>query len=236
MGKQRIYPVGIQDFEKLRQKGAIYVDKTDLVYQLVQKDYVFLSRPRRFGKSLLSSTLKYYFQGRKDLFQGLAIEELEQEWVQYPVLHFDLSMAKNQNLSLNPTKINGVCGRLLCCLKYENDNYTEFKKVDGNYPYRSKIRVDSGEMYLLTVKSDNGDRQKVSLESGSICEIYRGVQLVDGKTCAYSQYIVNTNSGENILRVRLDDDNCSLQIQKIAIYSMDEYFQDPEMIEGPGAE
>ena len=98
MGKQRIYPVGIQDFEKLRQKGAIYVDKTDLVYQLVQKDYVFLSRPRRFGKSLLSSTLKYYFQGRKDLFQGLAIEELEQEWVQYPVLHFDLSMAKNQNL------------------------------------------------------------------------------------------------------------------------------------------
>ena len=74
MKQQRIYPVGIQDFEKLRQKGAIYVDKTDLMYQLVQKDYVFLSRPRRFGKSLLSNTLKYYFQGRKELFQGLAID------------------------------------------------------------------------------------------------------------------------------------------------------------------
>lgn len=99
MGEQRIYPVGIQDFEKLRTKGAIYVDKTDLIYKLVQKDYVFLSRPRRFGKSLLSSTLKYYFQGRKDLFQGLAIEQLEQEWIEYPVLHFDLSTAKNRDLT-----------------------------------------------------------------------------------------------------------------------------------------
>ena len=98
MKEQRIYPVGIQDFEKLRAKDAIYVDKTDLIYQLVQKDYVFLSRPRRFGKSLLSSTLKYYFQGRKDLFQGLAIEQLESEWTSYPVLHFDLSMAKNLEL------------------------------------------------------------------------------------------------------------------------------------------
>ena len=98
MEQQRIYPVGIQDFEKLRKKEAVYVDKTDLVYKLAQKDYVFLSRPRRFGKSLLSSTLKYYFQGRKDLFQGLAIEQLEKDWVQYPVLHFDLSTAKNRDL------------------------------------------------------------------------------------------------------------------------------------------
>ena len=98
MKQGRNYPVGIQDFEKLRTKGAIYVDKTDLIYQLVQKDYVFLSRPLRFGKSLLSSTLKYYFQGRKDLFQGLSIEGLETEWMEYPVLHFDLSTAKNRDL------------------------------------------------------------------------------------------------------------------------------------------
>jgi len=77
MKQERIYPVGIQDFEKLRTNGCVYVDKTDLIYQLVQKFYVFLSRPRRFGKSLLSSTLKYYFQGRKDLFQGLAFERME---------------------------------------------------------------------------------------------------------------------------------------------------------------
>ena len=98
MEQKRIYPVGIQDFEKLRKESAIYVDKTGLIYNLSRKYYVFLSRPRRFGKSLLSSTLKYYFQGRKDLFQGLAIENLEQEWVQHPVLHFDLSTAKNQDL------------------------------------------------------------------------------------------------------------------------------------------
>ena len=108
MKQQRIYPVGIQDFEKLRQKGAIYVDKTDLMYQLVQKDYVFLSRPRRFGKSLLSSTLKYYFQGRKDLFQGLAIEQLEKDWVQYPVLHFDLSTLKNVDIQLIASKLDGL--------------------------------------------------------------------------------------------------------------------------------
>ena len=105
MKEQRVYPVGIQDFEKLRQEGAIYVDKTDLIYNLSRKYYVFLSRPRRFGKSLLSSTLKYYFQGRKDLFQGLAIEQLEQEWTEYPVLHFDLSTAKNRDLA-------GICSEL----------------------------------------------------------------------------------------------------------------------------
>ena len=99
MIQERIYPVGIQDFEKLRTKGAVYVDKTDLIYKLAQKDYVFLNRPRRFGKSLLASTLKYYFQGRKDLFQGLAIEKLETEWTEYPVLYFDLSTAKNQDLA-----------------------------------------------------------------------------------------------------------------------------------------
>lgn len=108
MGEQRKYPVGIQDFEKLRKEGAIYVDKTDLIYNLSRKYYVFLSRPRRFGKSLLSSTLKYYFQGRKDLFQGLAIEALEQEWKQYPVLHFDLSILKNVDIPIITNKLDGL--------------------------------------------------------------------------------------------------------------------------------
>ena len=98
MVQERKFPIGIQDFEKLRKDNCIYIDKTHLIYQLVQKYYVFLSRPRRFGKSLLSSTLKYYFLGRKDLFQGLAIEQLEKDWTPYPVLHFDLSTAKNQEL------------------------------------------------------------------------------------------------------------------------------------------
>jgi hypothetical protein len=91
-----LYPVGIQDFKEIREKGMVYVDKTNLIYKLVKTcKYTFLSRPRRFGKSLLTSTLHYYFEGRKDLFQGLAMEKLEKEWIQYPVLHFDLSRSKD---------------------------------------------------------------------------------------------------------------------------------------------
>ena len=93
----RLYTAGIADFERIRQDGRIYIDKTDLIYKLTRESqFVFLSRPRRFGKSLLCSTLKYYFQGRKDLFEGLAIGELEKEWKQYPVLHFDISACKNK--------------------------------------------------------------------------------------------------------------------------------------------
>ncbi len=93
------YPVGIQNFSEIRKLNAVYVDKTSLVYQLTHTSkYVFLSRPRRFGKSLLSSTLQYYFEGRKDLFTGLAMESLEQEWTAYPVLHFDLSTSRSQSL------------------------------------------------------------------------------------------------------------------------------------------
>ena len=87
-----LYPIGVQDFEKIRQGGYTYVDKTDLIYEIVKTGgYYFLSRPRRFGKSLLVSTLEAYFQGKRDLFQGLAIENLEKEWNVYPVLHLDLS-------------------------------------------------------------------------------------------------------------------------------------------------
>jgi hypothetical protein len=89
------YPVGEQDFEKIRKGNYLYVDKTDLVYKLANSvSYAFLSRPRRFGKTLLASTLHYYFDGRKDLFTGLAMERLEKDWTQYPVLHFDLSRFK----------------------------------------------------------------------------------------------------------------------------------------------
>ena len=94
---RRLYPVGIQTFEKLRKGNYLYIDKTEYIYRMVHSvaQYVFLSRPRRFGKSLLASTLHSYFEGRKELFEGLAIEKLEQEWTQYPVLHFDMSLAKH---------------------------------------------------------------------------------------------------------------------------------------------
>ena len=94
---QRLYPIGIQTFSKIREGNYLYVDKTGYIYQMTHSasSYVFLSRPRRFGKSLLTSTLHSYFSGRKDLFQGLAMERLEKEWIEYPVLHFDMSMAKH---------------------------------------------------------------------------------------------------------------------------------------------
>jgi len=88
--------VGIQTFSRIRRESYVYVDKTDLVWQLAHyATYVFLSRPRRFGKSLLTSTLESYFRGERELFEGLKIMELEQEWKQYPVLHLDLSGAKH---------------------------------------------------------------------------------------------------------------------------------------------
>ena len=93
------YPIGIQDFEKLRRGGFAYVDKTRFVYELAATGcYYFLGRPRRFGKSLLTSTLRYYFEGRRELFKGLAIEQLEKDWTVHPVLHLDLNSGKYDSL------------------------------------------------------------------------------------------------------------------------------------------
>ena len=94
----RRYPIGIQTFSEIIRKGYVYVDKTDLVWKLQDNaKFIFLSRPRRFGKSLLSSTLESYFLGEKELFEGLKIMELEKEWKQYPVIHLDLSTTKGQS-------------------------------------------------------------------------------------------------------------------------------------------
>ena len=83
---QRLYPIGIQTFFKIREGNFLYIDKTEYVYRMTHSasSYLFLSRPRRFGKSLLTSTIHCYFEGRKDLFEGLAIETLEKEWIQHP--------------------------------------------------------------------------------------------------------------------------------------------------------
>jgi hypothetical protein len=95
LNTQPYYPIGLQSFSEIRKLKAVYVDKTALVYKMAQSSkFVFLSRPRRFGKTLLTSTIQSYFEGRKDLFSGLAIEPLEQDWKQYPVFRFDLSTPK----------------------------------------------------------------------------------------------------------------------------------------------
>lgn len=95
---EKKYPIGIQTFSRIRREGLVYVDKTDLVWQLVHySTYVFLSRPRRFGKSLLATTLASYFRGEKELFEGLKIMELEREWKQYPVISLDMSTAAHKD-------------------------------------------------------------------------------------------------------------------------------------------
>ncbi len=101
------YPIGIQTFADIRNEGFVYVDKTALIYQLVNEGkYYFLSRPRRFGKSLLISTLESYFSGQKELFKGLAIEKLETEWKQYPVLHLDLNARDYENVQSLKAELN----------------------------------------------------------------------------------------------------------------------------------
>ena len=119
------YPIGIQTFSEIITGGYVYVDKTDLVWQLAHTaKYTFLSRPRRFGKSLLTTTLKSYFEGRRDLFEGLKIMPLEQEWKQYPVIHLDMSFAKNQ----------GNADALRDCLK------------DSLYSYGERYGVEIADM------------------------------------------------------------------------------------------
>ena len=117
----RRYPIGIQTFSEIIRGGYVYVDKTDLVWQLVNyAKYIFLSRPRRFGKSLLTSTLESYFQGERELFEGLKIMELEKDWQKYPVFHLDLSSAKH----MPPEQIREELWNLL----------TPYEKLYGENP------------------------------------------------------------------------------------------------------
>ena len=103
-----LYPIGIQDFENIRRDGFAYVDKTGLVYNLSHGSgkYFFLSRPRRFGKSLLVSTMEAYFSGKTELFDGLAVAELEKDWTQYPVLRLDFSGANYNSEKVLDSKLN----------------------------------------------------------------------------------------------------------------------------------
>ena len=103
----KIYPIGIQNFEKIRKGGYFYIDKNALIYKMVKTgSYYFLSRPRRFGKSLLISTLEAYFQGKRELFEGLAMEKLEKDWIKYPILHLDLNTQKYDTPESLEDKLN----------------------------------------------------------------------------------------------------------------------------------
>lgn len=161
----RRYPIGIQNFEQLRNNNCVYVDKTELVYKLTHTDQVyFLSRPRRFGKSLLVSTLEAYFQGKKDLFGGLAMERLEKDWESYPVLHIDFSISKYLSAHYLRSAINWFLERWEreygCCV--EDKKGTPFSVRLGNviesaYKKTGKavvVLVDEYDSPMLDTNSD----------------------------------------------------------------------------------
>ena len=155
------YPIGIQTFEKLRDSGYVYVDKTDLVYRLVTEgDVYFLSRPRRFGKSLLLSTIKAYFQGKKQLFEGLAMERLETEWNEFPVFHIDFNGKNFTNQDELQDSLNSFVTRVETeyDVSVPADNLGDrfiavLKKATEQYGRKAVVLVDEYDKPLLDVMS-----------------------------------------------------------------------------------
>lgn len=143
------YPIGIQTFEKIVEGGYVYVDKTELIYKLVSSgEYYFLSRPRRFGKSLLTTTLESYFLGRKDLFRGLAMERLEKDWTVHPVFHLDFSAA-------DYTDATALDSRIELTISGWEDKYGK-NKAEKNFGERfygviSRAKEQTGQKAVLLI-------------------------------------------------------------------------------------
>ncbi len=171
MAQRITYPVGIQTFSEIIEENYIYVDKTALVYDLVERSkYVFLSRPRRFGKSLLMSTLEAYFRGRKELFRGLAIEKLEDDWLEYPVFRFDLS-------GENYVDTERLIGNIGSHLRYLEQRYglssegsigTRFseliRQAYEKYGRRVVVLIDEYDKPLLDCLHDDELHKKIKAE------------------------------------------------------------------------
>jgi len=132
----KLCPVGIQTFSNIIEENYLYIDKTEYVYRLTHSapKYFFLSRPRRFGKSLLTSTFRSYFEGRRELFRRLAIEKLEKEWTEYPVLHFDMSLGKH----MEKDRLERYLGNMLA--EYEKRYGIDNPSMDNNDRLTAVIR------------------------------------------------------------------------------------------------
>ena len=143
----KLLPLGIQTFEKIIDKDMVYVDKTDLIYNLVKMDYIFLSRPRRFGKSLLVSTLKAYFEGRKDLFKGFAIENLEKDWTQYPVVALSFAGCKTKDVDGMAKYVSIILSELEVQFGLKNvvEKSDDKDKLDMNFNARLKSIIDAAQ-------------------------------------------------------------------------------------------
>ena len=169
------YPVGIQTFEEIREKGYLYIDKTKYIVDFREKKmkYVFLSRPRRFGKSLFASTLQAYFEGRKELFEGLAIADYEKEWIKHPVLHFDLSGAKHMSVE--------QLERYLADMLEEQETRWGYKthQVDANLRLKDLVKKayeQTGEKVVVIIDEYDAPLLDVVHEKDNLSQLRRIMQ------------------------------------------------------------
>ena len=177
------YPIGIQSFSQIREDGYVYVDKTALIYDLVTTGKIyFLSRPRRFGKSLLVSTLENYFLGRKELFRGLAIDSLEKEWNTYPVFHIDF----NGKLFTKPHELESTIETFVGMqeLKYGKNPLAEtygdrllhvFKQAHEQTGRRAVVLIDEYDKPLLDVMDKNIPAPVVNGDIKTLTDYNRGI-------------------------------------------------------------
>ncbi|MCF0188924.1 MAG: ATP-binding protein [Bacteroidaceae bacterium] len=172
---QKLFPIGVQDFRSIIEDGFCYVDKTELVYKLVKSGRnAFLSRPRRFGKSLLCTTLKYYMLGERELFRGLAIERLEKDWVRRPVLHIDFNRSKYESVD-DLTEMLSIClsqwEEVYGKVDYETSLASRFAGIMRRAHERSgqkvAVIIDEYDKPLLDVMHDRElqDRMRTQLKS-----------------------------------------------------------------------
>ena len=169
------YPVGIQTSSNIREGNYLYVDKTKYIVDFREKKmkYVFLSRPRRFGKSLFASTLQAYFEGRKELFEGLAIADYEKEWIKHPVLHFDLSGAKHMSVE--------QLERYLADMLEEQETRWGYKthQVDANLRLKDLVKKayeQTGEKVVVIIDEYDAPLLDVVHEKDNLSQLRRIMQ------------------------------------------------------------
>ncbi len=190
----RALPVGIQSFYEIREKGFLYVDKTDLIWELThrgKKKYHYLSRPRRFGKSVLVDTLQAYFEGEKRLFEGLKITELEKEWVHYPVIRLDMSRGG--------ATANSVRSYLNNCFrdyekKYDVETHPDDSLADRfNAIIRKAYEVTGLQVVILVDEYDSPLQHSWKTAEHSGCtEIYRSVFAILKADDVYERFVFIT--------------------------------------------
>ncbi len=216
------YPIGIQNFDEIVRDGYLYVDKTAIIYRLVkERKYIFLSRPRRFGKSLLLSTIGAYFQGKRHLFKGLAIENLETEWMEHPVLRIDLTgrtyeSAEDLHNGLSATleRWEAIYGLEAGHLDIGDRFYNILSKAYESSGSRVVVLVDEYDKPIIDVLEDSATQEKIR-------KILQGFYSVIKKADEYIRFAMVTGVGKfaqlsifsgfnNLKDISLDQRYCTI--------------------------